>query len=748
MIRSADWLCHKHFGKGLDDRHVEILDPATGTGTFIVELLEHLRGNREKLAYKYKEELHANEVAILPYYVANLNIEATYHAITGQFAEFPGLVFVDTLDNVDALRIHSGHQHDLLGALADENAERIKRQNRRKISVIIGNPPYNANQENENQNNRNRAYAHVDRRIKDTYIAASSAQKTKLYDMYARFFRWASDRLADEGIIAFVTNNSFLDARTFDGFRKRVAEDFAEAWVIDLKGNARNSGERRRREGGNVFEDKIKVGVAVSFFVRKRATAPFRLHYLAVEDYAKSDEKRHFIGELDLARDHFETIVPKPDGVWIGVPDEEYGSFLPIGDRTTKMRDRSNADRAIFRLYSLGIVTNRDDWLYGQTNTVEPKAQHFIAAYESERKRWAEKYRTESISDFVDRSIKWTSELEAYLLRRKQLKFEKQRLRQSLYRPYIKLETYYARVLTHRPYQQPAIFPYDGRPNTALVFGYEKRADFAVVATDALPNKDMFMPSAAQTLPRYRYSDTGDRIDNITDWAFNKFIAHYGKKAGVTKDAIFAYCYAVLHDPVYREKYALNLKREFPRIPFYDDFAKWAGWGQRLLDLHIGYEKAKPFKFTRVERSSPERGGGPAKPVEGPTAASTPTSAPKELPPPRSGEDRIAPKPKLKSEPDKGLVIVDADTQLTGIPREAWDYRLGNRSAIDWVLDQHKEKTPRDPTVRAKFNSYRFADHKESMIDLLARVITVSLETVKITEAMRATERPQRGEAA
>ncbi len=205
MIRSADWLCHKHFGKGLDDRGVEILDPATGTGTFIVELLEHFRGNREKLAYKYKEELHANEVAILPYYVANLNIEATYQAITGQFAEFPGLVFVDTLDNVDALGIYSGHQHDLLGAIADENAERIKRQNRRKISVIIGNPPYNAWQENYNFRNPNRPYKRVDERIKHTYIREGRAQnQSSVYDMYTRFVRWASDRLSEDGIVCFI----------------------------------------------------------------------------------------------------------------------------------------------------------------------------------------------------------------------------------------------------------------------------------------------------------------------------------------------------------------------------------------------------------------------------------------------------------------------------------------------------------------------------------------------------------------
>ncbi len=228
MIEGADWLCEKHFGRNLIDGDVEILDPATGTGTFICELLESFRGQPQKLAHKYKNELHANEVAILPYYVANLNIEATYAAITGQFAEFPNLCFVDTLDNVAGLRVKAGHQLDMLAGLSDENVERVKRQNKSKISVIVGNPPYNANQLNENENNKNREYPHIDELIRKSYIRHSTAQKTKLYDMYARFFRWASDRMNDDGVLAFVTNNSYIDARTFDGFRKVVAQEFHE----------------------------------------------------------------------------------------------------------------------------------------------------------------------------------------------------------------------------------------------------------------------------------------------------------------------------------------------------------------------------------------------------------------------------------------------------------------------------------------------------------------------------------------
>ncbi len=249
MIESADWLCERHFGRNLIDRDVEILDPATGTGTFVCELLQHFRGQPAKLKHKYREELHANEVAILPYYVANLNIEATYAALAGEYEEFPNLCFVDTLDNVGEHTATSGTQHTLFGSVTEENVARIRRQNRRRISVIIGNPPYNANQKNENENNKNREYPEVDKRIKATYIAESTAQKTKLYDMYARFLRWASDRLAPDGVIAFVSNSSFINKRTFDGFRKVASREFSEIWVIDLKGGCAHE-RRAATQGG------------------------------------------------------------------------------------------------------------------------------------------------------------------------------------------------------------------------------------------------------------------------------------------------------------------------------------------------------------------------------------------------------------------------------------------------------------------------------------------------------------------
>ncbi len=716
MIRSADWLCEKHFGKNLVDPGVEILDPATGTGTYIVELLEYFRGQPDKLKQKYKEELHANEVAILPYYVANLNIEATYQAITGEFEEFEGLCLVDTLDNVDGLGIHSGHQFDMLGALSDENIERVKRQNRRKISVIIGNPPYNANQRNENDNNKNREYPHIDKRIKRTYIKESTAQKTKLYDMYSRFYRWASGRLGDEGVVAFVNNNSFLEARTFDGFRKRMAEEFSEAWVVDLKGNARNSGERRRREGGNVFENKIKVGIAVAFFIRKKGKSPFTVNYLAIEDYATEDDKRSYIASRDLSRDQFIKIRPNDRGTWLNqLEASEWDDFIPIADKGTKTTDTKRNERAIFKLFSLGVVTARDEWVYARNdNELDERVSWFLKRYRKIRKRIAAVPKLKRRDAIGDAEIKLTRALKNNLVAGTKLRFSSGRNRDSLYRPYSSRRLHFWGPLNEMQYRLNEIF---GEPLLAnksiLVSGQPAAKPFQVLASETVVSYDFL--EKTQTLSRYRYTKTDERIDNITDWGLNKFTKHYGKKAGVTKDAIFAYCYAVLHDPVYRAKYALNLKREFPRIPFYPDFAQWARWGETLLGLHIDYEEVEPWNVERIDTPNPKRAEG------------------------------SHPKPKLKSvladDAEMGSVVVDEDTQITGIPAGAWDYRLGNRSAIDWVLDQHKEKKPRDPTIREKFNIYKFADYKESMIELLGKVVRVSVETNEITDTMKALDR-------
>jgi predicted helicase len=569
MIRSADWLCEEHFGRNLIDKGVEILDPATGTGTFIVELMEHFRGNHQKLRHKYQEELHANEIAILPYYVANLNIEATYQAITGKFLEFENLCLVDTLDNVDALGIHAGHQFDLLGSLSDENIERIRRQNRRKISVIIGNPPYNANQQNENDNNKNRTYNHIDKRIKETYIKASTAQKTKLYDMYARFYRWASDRLGDEGIIAFVTNRSFVDSRTFDGFRKLVANDFKDIWLVDLGGdvrvNPRLSGTKH-----NVFG--IQTGVAICLLVRDRNHKSRTIRYIRRPEEETADDKLSWLANARLDSSSASLVKPNARGDWINQADDTiWTRLLPVGDQATKAAPGVSRDRAIFKLFSLGVVTSRDDWAWNKNkDQLTQRIKYTIDIYNrylTASKTKPGKFDFQAVYDLGE--IKWTRLLRHALESGRELDFDKEKIWPAIYRPFEREWIYYDATLNEVQYQTHRLF--DGHtPNSSITtMGDSTGKPYFALGIDRVPDLNFVSPGSGGTMTfsRYRYNKSGERVDNITNWALNKFVGQYGKR-GITKDAIFNYVYAVLNDPVYRDTYALNLKREIPRIPF------------------------------------------------------------------------------------------------------------------------------------------------------------------------------------
>lgn len=695
MIESTDWLCEKHFKKSLIDRDVNILDPATGTGTFIVELMEHFRGRPEKLAYKYLTELYANEVAILPYYVANLNIEATYAAIVGSYEEFPGLCFVDTLDNVAALGIYSGHQHDLFGTISDENSERVRRQNSRRISVVIGNPPYNAWQENYNQNNANRPYARVDQRIAATYIKEGTAQnKNSVYDMYTRFVRWASDRVKDEGVISFIIGRKPFSKAAYDGFRKVIAREFAEIWVFDLGGDVRDNPKLSGTKH-NVFG--IQTGVAMVFLVKKKNhKGGAMIRYARRPEMETAEDKLAALAIIGgIAKLKPDVIKPDRNSDWLDQSDNDWSDLMPIAE---KKRGRDTRPRSVFDIVSSGIQTKMDDWVMDRdANRLTQKLAYIDSQYSP----------IVLPLDTAPRTIKWHRELERHRRNGRSLHLEDGRVVDAAFRPFTSLNLYFDRMLNSQLFRLHDIFR-DSLPNPGFALSIGKRAGPGVLGTDKVPSYDMFVPDACQFTPRYRYSKEGERLDNITDWALKQFTDRYGKAAAITKDDIFAYVYAVLHDPVYRETYALNLKREFPRIPVYPNFRKWRDWGQRLLDLHIGYETVEPFALTRTDAPDPKRAEG------------------------------TTPAVKLRSDPDAGVVVLDADTQLSGIPTEAWRYRLGNRSAIDWVLDQHKEKTPKDPTIREKFNTYRFADYKEQVVDLLVRVVTVSVRTVAITDAMAA----------
>ena len=710
MIDGADWLCETHFEKNLIDKGVDILDPATGTGTYICELLEHFRGSPKKLEHKYKNELYANEVAILPYYVANLNIEATYAAITGQYEEFPNLCFVDTLDNVGLHTSAKGTTAGLFAGVSEENVVRIKRQNSKKISVIIGNPPYNANQANENDNNKNREYQEIDKRIKQTYIFESTAQKTKLYDMYARFFRWASDRLSDNGILVFITNRSFIESRTFDGFRKTVANEFSDIYVVDLGGDVR-SNPKLSGTKHNVFG--IQTGVAISFMVKRAVPAkdekPAKVHYARRPEMETADDKLSFLGSNALSSLKFETVKPDKTHNWVNLTDNDFEDHIPLASKETKAAKTAGKEKAIFKLFSLGVVTARDDWVFDyDRNELEVKVNFLIKEYNQNLKQSSGKIDDSKLSS----NIKWSRAVKNDLKNGLKYKYDSSHVIDAIYRPFTKAYLYFDKQLNEMQYQLAAMYRSEENPTISFL-SISSSNQLAVMGVNQVFDYCLLKMGngGTQAVSRWVYDSNGNRIDNITDWALKQFTANYkttGKSKKISKESIFHYCYAVLHDPIYREKYALNLKREFPRIPFYTDFWQWAAWGEQLMALHIGYEGVAPFKLDRVDIED--------------TKART------------AG---LQPKAMLKSDAEAGSITLDSETTLRGVPKEAWTYKLGNRCAIDWVLDQYKEKKPKDPTIREKFDTYRFADYKEKVIDLLVRVTTVSVETAQITATMR-----------
>ena len=701
MVRAADQLVHKHFGRRLWDDHVQILDPSTGTGTFVTELIDFFPP--KNLRAKYAEELHANEVAILPYYIANLNIEHAYKEKVGEYREFPGICFVDTLD-IQGFKGSSKKTKRTLGGLAAENMERIQRQNEREISVVIGNPPWNANQTDENDNNPNRAYDMVDHRIRETYVAESTAGRPNCYDMYSRFIRWASDRIGEDGVLAFVTNSSFIDARSFDGFRKMVAQEFNELHILDLRGNSHVGGDRAARAGGNIFN--VRVGVAVWFFVRKTKLRGCQIwHYATADGMSAADKLALLFPQKTLDNFNFQSIVPDAQNNWIGQTDNDFGELIPLVDKVTKTMERQEDERAVFKLFSLGCVTNRDDWSYDfDAENLDRKVKHFCKFYTDERKRYIADFSATgqecaSVTDWVDREIKWTSELEKHLQDGTPLKFSPKKIRQSIYRPFVRKLLYYADAYTHRKYRTEEIFP-TGKieENRIICFSDSPRTSFMALACNSIPAMGLFV-DPTQCVPLYRYASDGERLCNITKWGLAQFREHYGDTKIKAED-IFHYAYGILHNPKYREKYGQNLKRAFPRLPFYTDFRKWAKWGAELMALHLGFETAKPFPLIRRDS---EGDSGRAK---------------------------------LQAKREDGRIVVDEKTTLDGIPPEAWEYKLGVRSALEWVLDQHKEKKVKDPTVAAKFPPSPFSGRKEEVIELLRRVCTVSVETVKIIRKM------------
>ena len=705
MVKSVEHILQTEFNRSLADTGVNIIDPFVGTGNFIARIMQEL--DPISLSRKYTAdppELQCNEVMLLPYYIASLNIEHQFYTATNRYVPYEGLCLVDTFEVAEERQMQ---------LFTPANTVRVEKQKETPMFVVIGNPPYNAGQVNENDNNKNRKYETMDARVRETYSQDSKAtNKNALSDPYVKAIRWASDRIGEEGVVAFVTNNGFLDGIAFDGMRQHLGQDFTKIYHIDLKGNARTSGERRRQEGGNVFDDQIRVGVGISFFVKKADTKSeaAEVWIYSVDDYLKAREKQALLAQFgDYTNVPMKKARVDVKHTWLteGL-HAEFDTFIPMGSRATKAVKGEAVD-IIFKTYSRGVVTCRDAWAYNFDQDVLAKNMNrMIGTYNEQVLNWTYLTGQEAnLDDFVvsdDTKISWSEALKRNLQRGKTTDFSQEKMRTSLYRPFTKSNLYFDRMMTERVYVFPSIFPTpetETENRVICVNGIGSKKPFGVLMVNAIPCLGIL--DSNQSFPFYTYDEDGtNRRENITDWALAEFRNHYSDRT-ITKWDIFHYTYGLLHHPIYREKYQANLKRDLPHIPFAEDFWGFANAGAQLADLHVTYE------------SQPEH------------------DKLKLIPTPDVPLNWRVEKMKLSK--DKTSLVYNNFLTLGNIPLKAFDYRLGTRSALEWVIDQYCVKTDKRSRI---VNDPNRVDDPEYIVKLIGKVITVSLETAEIVSTLPA----------
>ena len=706
MVKSVEHVLMTEFGRSLSDMGVHIIDPFVGTGNFIVRLMQEIQGRR--LPQKYREELHCNEVMLLPYYIANLNIEHAYFEKTGDYEPFPHICFVDTFDTFGLM--DAAHQTGEFAYFTQENTLRVEEQKDTPMFVVIGNPPYNASQDNENDNNRNRRHVGVDARVRDTFAADSNAQlKNKLYDPYVKAFRWAMDKIGDEGIVVFVTNNGFIDGQMFDGMRKHLSEEFDMLYVLDLGGNVRKG----QSGDSNVFG--IQVGVSINILVKSKredGSSPARILYndetadmSKARTFAFLDANRHVGGVTWLE------LIPNKRHTWLTADlHTDFDTFIPIGSKSAKAI-QGDAEGTLFKTYSLGVATNRDAWVYNFNRTsLTENVQRMIKCYNAQTLEWVGTKNKSGVNlhDFVDsdpQKISWSEGLKRKLRGGHLAEFAESKLRESLYRPFTKANLFFDRVLNERVSIFPSIFPIpdaEKENRVICVAGIGDRKGFGCLATSSIPSLDLAFEKN-QCFPFYTYGEDGtNRRENITDWTLTQFRTRY-RDDTITKWDIFHYTYGILHHPDYRERYQENLKRDLPHIPFAEGFWGFSKAGARLADIHVNYESQPEYdKLNSIET--------PEMQVD-------------------LSVDR------MKFSKDKTRLKYNEFLTLESIPTEVFDYRLGNRSALEWVVDQYRVKVDKRSGIK---NDPNREEDPEYILRLIGQVITVSLETVDIVNRLPA----------
>jgi predicted helicase len=742
IIKSVDEVLQSEFGQTLGSEGVHIIDPFVGTGTFITRLLQSGLIKPEQLAHKYHNEIHANEIVLLAYYIAAINIEAVYHEMAqSEYEPFPGICLTDTFQLYEQDR-------DMISDLMADNSDRRTRQKELDIRVIIGNPPYSAGQRSENDNADNIEYPRLDRRIRETYAKRSKATLSKgLYDSYIRAFRWASDRIGEKGVIGFVSNAGWLDANTTNGLRKCLAEEFSSLHVFHLRGNQRTSGERSRKEGGKIFGQGSRTPVAIAVLVKNPASQTHgEIRFHDIGDYLTREQKlgrvRDFgsIGGISEAK-VWQKIDPDEHGDWLNQRDSSFDGFIALGDK-------KGGGPALFENFSQGVLTARDAWAYNSSRReLAANMRRMIENYNSEHARFETAYgnsdrkeRAGAVDDFVDGDatrISWSRALKGYIAKGRDFSFDESCIVPAHYRPFMRQWLYFSRTFNEMVYQMPRIFPDAETDNRVIaVTGIGESAGFSAMMSKEAPNFHFI--AGSQCFPRYLYADPvqsdnehdsqpdmleanteATQREAITDEGLKHFTAAYPGEV-ISKDDLFHYVYGLLHSEEYRERYADNLSKQLPRIPLMkrvEDFHAFVEAGRRLGDLHVNFEDVEPYAVTIKE------GDLRLANIADPVAYY------------RVEKMKFAGKrPNL----DKTSVVYNPRITITGIPLEAYDYVVNGKPALEWVMERQCVKT--DPASGIVNDANRYA--VETVGDpaypflLFCRIITVSLETMTIVRAL------------
>jgi predicted helicase len=729
ILHSADAALRKHFGQALGNEGVHVLDPFSGTGTFPARLIQSGLIGKDDLPRKFAHELHANEIVLLAYYIATVNIETAYHGVMGKYLPFDGMVLTDTFQMTE--------DSDLVDKVVlPENNARVERQLAEPIRVIVGNPPYSAQQDSENDNNKNLDYPTLDDRIRQTYVAHSSAKLAKnSYDSYIRAIRWASDRIAERGVVAYVTNGSFLEKNSLDGLRKCLALECSHLYIFNLRGFIRGkSTEDAKREGKGVFD--ILTGIAITIMVKNPAhTGPCELQYHDIGDNLSKQEKLEIIerfGSIDGI--DWRKLSPNAEGDWVNQRDPSFEGFVPLGDK------EDIDGKVVFDVYSQGVLSARDAWAYNMSReALESNMRRIIDSFNEDRSRYTKlcegqaKDRWPEVGAVIDadpRRISWTHNLKEDVRRGKVYAFEEASLTQSMYRPFTKQWVYFNRRFNERVYQQPKMFPTPRHRNIVIdVTGVGGRKPFSAIVCSMLP--DYELTEKGQSFPMYWYeameergaaaqesmftaanqadADGYVRRDAISDWALGAFRGHYAD-ASITKEDIFWYVYGILHSPEYKARFANDLKKMLPRIPYAMDFRAFSRAGNSLGQWHLNYETIEPYALTEESKRLVME----------------------------SGDLRVDKMTfgKKDGKPDKSVILYNPHLVLRDIPLEAYDYVVNGKSAIEWVMERYAVSVDKSSGIRNDPNEW--STDPRYIVDLVKRIVRVSVETARIVKGLPA----------